>query len=216
IYPEPWLEGPVQPLVRKLVSQQIEFVCVLKEDVKNVRLQKRRQQNKKLKGKGIAATKLCIYAGTNGYDSIIHFSDADREQGTKNSPNESEKRFKKVYSEIIEGVMYEDQIVYIPMVALKMIESWLLSDEGAFERCFGQSPESPQLPKKPELIWGKKEDPQSDYPKNYLKRVLAQFKAVDCRETYFDIANAMDVDLVKERCSISFRRFYEDIKKKLY
>ena len=216
-YPEPWLEGPVQPLIRKLVPDEIEFKCVLRNEIKAIRIQKRRRGNhkNKLNINGISATKLCIYAQKNKYDIVIHFSDADRDQGTKNNPTESERRFEKVYNEISDGIVNKDKIVFIPMVALKMIESWLLSDDGAFQRCFGQRPLSPQLPKKPELVWGKKNDAQSDYPKNYLKRVLAQFNAVDCRETYYDIAENMDADVVKIKCPISFKRFYDDIQEKL-
>lgn len=66
------------------------------------------------------------------------------------------------------------------------------------------------LPSKLELIWGEKNNPASDYPKNYLKRVLEQYYQKPDRETYIDIADEISIETLKEKCPISFRRFYED------
>ncbi|QTA79653.1 DUF4276 [Desulfonema limicola] len=208
-----WKDGPIQPLIRKSVCKEIRFVCVLKNVIKNIRIQSRR----KPKGKSIASLKLCLYAKKENYSKIIFFSDADREQRTKNTPLESKKRFEKIYKEIINALNFIDnnskEILLIPMVALKMIESWLLADENAFDNCYGKKPTSPSLPTNPEFIWGKEEDIHSDYPKHYLRRVLEQFNKQPCREIYHEIAEEIDIKTLKSKCSISFGKFFQDVQK---
>lgn len=53
-------------------------------------------------------------------------------------------------------------------VAKEMLESWLLADPEAL------SPVVVTLSKPPENIWGAKRDPQSEYPKNVLRRALTE------------------------------------------
>ncbi|MCP4351788.1 MAG: DUF4276 family protein [Desulfobacterales bacterium] len=208
-YQSNWEEGPIQPLIRKSLNKEISFTHAQKNDIKNIRIQGRR----KPKGKGIPALKFCIYAKKEKYSKIIFFTDADREQGTRNTPLESKKRFEKIYDEVI-GVLNfiknHEGMLLIPMIALKMIESWILSDENAFEHCYGTKPSSPPLPGNPEFIWGDKRDENSDYPKNYLRRVLYQFNTEPCRETYYEIAENIDIETLKSKCPISFKKFFDD------
>ncbi len=67
---------------------------------------------------------------------------------------------------------------------------------------------------KRELIWGDKDRPESDYPKNYLSRVLADVsegKKDSNREVFCELAEKLDIQTVRKRCPLSFGRFYEDI-----
>lgn len=208
--PDTWEQGPVQTFIRNSVNQELSFSCVRKDTIKDIKILSRR----KPKGKGIAALKLCLFAQSKKYNKIIMFSDADREQGTKNNLLQARRRFEKVYEEITGALEYlrnNQGISLIPMIALKMIESWLLSDEDAFETCYGKKPDSPVLPEHPELIWGRKDDHQSNYPKNYLRRVLAQFCKEPCQETYYEIAEHIDIETLRSKCYISFSKFYEDV-----
>jgi hypothetical protein len=88
-----------------------------------------------------------------------------------------------------------------------MIESWLLADENAYPSI----PNNPQLPSKPEEIWGQKDDPNSNHPYNYFVRVLSQFGLSDDRGTYARTAEKSGVDVLKRRCSESFGQFYADM-----
>ncbi|MEA1961980.1 MAG: DUF4276 family protein [Bacillota bacterium] len=206
-----WEEGPLQPIIRKSVHVEIEFDCVTKQEVKEKRIQGRH----KVQGHGVKAYKLCRIAEDRGaVDHIICYVDADRDAASTTSRRDFGKRVNELYSEIRDGFekfSEERGRSSIPMIALKMIESWLLSDETAFARCFNSPPTNPGLPQQPELIWGDKGDPTSNYPKNYLQRVLKQYGIEGNRGVYKEIAEYIDINELRNKCSISFERFYIDI-----
>lgn len=132
-------------------------------------------------GKGIPARRFSIYAMPHGYTKGIFYCDADKPSDRSRNPkNESNcrKHFDKVYSDVVQGLQPAGNEHWkgIPMISLKMIECWLLSDQKAYKKCFGLEPRRVKLPSKPELIWGEKNNPSSDYPKNYMKRVLGQYQ----------------------------------------
>lgn len=106
-----------------------------------------------------------------------------------------------------------EQWTGIPMIAMKMIECWLLSDKDAYKRCFGSDLKKMNLPSKPELIWGEKNKRSSDYPKNYFKRVLEEYHKDADRELYVNIAEQTSIHALKEKCMISFMTFYEEFAK---
>jgi len=209
-FPRQWEEGPLQPLIRKSVKKVISFDYATKEDIRKIRLQRRRP---KIGGKGKTAFKLCIIAKQRKIDKAILFSDADRDQTSKNNERNAKRRFEKVHREIrdVSDLFPDGTMKLIPMVALKMTECWLLADENAFESCYGKKPEYPPLPAKPELLWGIKQYPESDYPKHVLRRVLSQYHKTPCRATFYEIAEETDTDTLRNRCPISFDKFYDDI-----
>jgi hypothetical protein len=61
------------------------------------------------------------------------------------------------------------------------------------------------------LVWGDKEDPESDYPKNLMNRVLKQYHKKGNREIFKKIADAIEINTLRNRCSISFESFYNDV-----
>ncbi len=208
-----WKEGPVQPLIRNSIERKISFKCLERGSLrdKGKRLQRKRP---KVKGKGIQAFKLSIYAKENQYDKAILFSDADRTQTTKNDELQAKRQFKKVYDEIDNAFEYfreKYNMTLIPMVALRMIESWLLADENAFERCFKGKPRNPPLPPKQEIIWGAKDNPRGNHPKHVLRRVLIQYHQTPCRETFHEIAENIEVNMLRRNCPISYGLFYNDV-----
>lgn len=210
-----WEEGCLQPIIRKSVQGKgITFFCTTKEEVKNKRLQR---TGTKLKGHGVKAFKLCELAREMGnIDNIICYVDGDRETDSRKSEHEARKRVREIHDDIVNGFQQyseERSQSSIPMVPCKMIESWLLADEKAFRRAFGNIPRAPSLPQHPELIWGTKNDPNSDHPKNYLKRVLDQYRDTSLnRDTYKTIAENTDIGALREKCPISFEQFYTDIR----
>lgn len=97
----------------------------------------------------------------------------------------------------------------LAIVPKEMTESWLLTDEQAYIIAFGSIPE--HLPKEPEEIWGKKDDPDSNYPKHVMKHVLGQFHKTPNQHAYTKIAEQCNIDILKARCPKSFARFFNDL-----
>lgn len=207
-----WEEGPVQSLIRKSVNGDIEFTYATKEDVRKKRIQPR--TGAKVPGHGAKSYKLCMIAAAQGdIDNIVCYVDADRVHGSGKSRLEAQRRLQEVYDQISNGFQQfsqERSQNSIPMVPLKMIESWLLADEQAFTQCYGRQPTNPSLPVQPELIWGDENDPISDHPKNYLKRVLGQYNGQANRDTFKSIAEAINIHTLRIRCPMSFELFYQD------
>jgi hypothetical protein len=164
-------------------------------------------QRRKPKGFGTKALRLSRYAKMNNIDVAICYVDCDKKQDID--------LFAKRYQEINDGFKQAvTGVVGIAMIPKRMIESWLLSDENSYKSLFGKIPEHPRLPNKPEELKGDKHDPDSDYPKHYIKRVLDQYNQ---RGTawYYDLASNSAIDTLRRKCPISFEQFYQDINTKL-
>lgn len=168
-----WMEGPIQKYGRKIAQNYMNdvlgFQVLAKEDLRNIKVQRRSLQG--LEGYAVPAKKFATWMGEQGLDKGIFYCDADRNNGTKNNEKEAKKRFAQVYGQIEKGL---EGTGAIPAVALHMIESWILGDKNALENAFDVSIPDNKMPNKPELIWGDKRDPESDYPKNYLKRLISE------------------------------------------
>ena len=93
------------------------------------------------------------------------------------------------------------------IVPKETIESWLLADENA---CPG-IPNNPALPRNPEECWGDSHNPNSNHPKSCFYRVLEQFSLDHSRDTYAQIAENSDIEVLKRHCPDSFGQFYADI-----
>lgn len=219
-YPGKWENGPVQVLIEKTSPIPLEITNIKKQglEIKDKKLQRSLQG---LKGHGQRALKLSHRALDIGHRCAIYYVDADKNSG-ESGGNETQckRRFEAIYQEIEEGFSRLSKIIGIPMVSLKMIECWLLSDEGAFETAFGAKPTNPLLPHRPELIWGDEADKDSNHPKNVMERVLRQYKQSRreigaTREVFKEIAEHSNIDVLCEKCPISFNRFRQDIQKLL-
>jgi len=211
-----WEEGPVQPIIRKTAGKPFIFEHVEKKELKRLRIQRGPQG-----GHAVKAYKLSVIAKKRKIDRVICYVDADKLSGKGNKEAVAKESFRRVYSDIKNG--FNDfnerfgsrngkKIHGIPMVPLRMIESWLLSDGNAFYKCFGTYPSSPPLPHKPELIWGDKDDPESNYPKNLMNRVLKQYYKKNSREVFNEIAKTIAIDMLRERCPLSFEPFYINLR----
>lgn len=212
-----WHQGSIGYLLQKCAKEmqiELEIEYVEKEFIdgkKKIKLAARRLRN--VDGKGIPARRFSVYAVTHGYTRGIFYCDTDKSPaGSQKDEANCRKHFEKVYCDVVQGLQLAENEHWegVPMISLKMIECWLLSDKKAYKQRFGSEPKRMKLPSKPELIWGEKNNPSSDYPKNYMKRVLEQYHEEPDRELYTAIAEETSIDTLKEKCPISFKKFYED------
>ena len=203
-----WNWGPVKTLIDKCADKMgihVILIPIERQEVERFRLQ--RSQKRVLKGKSIASMRFAVYARDRKECNLgIYYCDADKEAGSSNSDAQvCEKHFRELYNEVEAGMDLNDKKDFkgIPMIAVKMIESWMLADENAYVKAFGKIP-SYHLPGKPELIWGDKRDPDSNYPKCYLKRVIYSLGGRFSEETlhtalYNEIAENIDIDVLINR-----------------
>ena len=208
-----WEWGAAGIYIKRIAKEQNKEVtlhAIPRKNVDAIKLQRRQLQG--LDGKAVPARKFAICMQKQGYSYGIYYCDADRGSGDKNSDeNVARKRFNSVYESVRKGL--EGEINYaIPMVSLRMIENWVVADTKAFEECFGKCPE---IPNKPELLWGDKNNPKSDYPKHYLQRIVRsmgkKYETINVSsELYCEIVEQQDLNEVAKKCYISFRKFYED------
>lgn len=210
-----WKWGPVKEfcilcLDEEKMEEVPELCPIHKEDVKRIKLLR---SDSGLEGRAIPARKFRNLCREQKLEYGIFYSDADRGGDSGKTTHRAGKHFEKIYQEVIRGLQAEEDQHFIPMVPLKMIECWLLADEKAFYKCFGKVP---KLPSAPELIWGEKGNPGSEYPKCYMVRAIKQAsggKTDGRRETFCRLAENMDIETLKERCPISFRTFFEDFRR---
>jgi len=149
------------------------------------------------------------------FDLLVFFSDTNKKQGEKPSQIEAKKQYKEKRSHIEEGFTVVEKhlnLHCILMMPLRILECWLLGDVEGFEgiTC---SPQKPQLPKKPEFIWGDVHNPESNYPKHYLRRILENCDFESKTDVFKDIVNHNNIDNLRKNCPNSFEQFYQDIEK---
>lgn len=215
-----WIEGPIQQYAHKIAKsvteEKIEFQVLEKEEIKKVRVQQRNLKG--MEGMSIPARKFAILMKQQKLQKGIFYCDADRSGGKKNNDQEMRKRFRQVYAEVAKGL---EETEAIPAVALSMIECWILGDYNALETVFGITIPKSCVLNKPELIWGDKKNPQSDYPKNYLKRMISntekRYKDFEGnQEDFCEVARSVNIKTLCESCDISFKQFYDDLCKMIH
>lgn len=208
-----WSWGPVMNFFQLCLQERElpEFCPVQKEELRDIKLLR---SDAGLEGRAIPARKFRKLCKERGLDYGIFYMDADRGENAGKDVHSARKHFLEVYENVCRGLSAEEEDKkFIPMIPLKMIECWLLTDENAFYECYGKKPDNPRLPKQPELIWGDKGNPRSDYPKCYLARVLENV-GEDMREQYREIfcqlAENIELSVLIEKAFISFPVFYQD------
>jgi hypothetical protein len=184
----------IPPLMKKVANNfEIDIQWIKKSNLKKERLHRKMNESISAHSKRIKA--LAIISERNGVKHIAYHNDAD-------------KKYNETYSEIKVEFDKLSKFHSIAIIPKEMIESWLLSDDGAYP----SKPKNPKLPSKPEEIWGQRSNLNSNHPYNYFVRVLAQFKLPDNRDTYFHIAENTDIEILKRRCPISFGQFFTDMR----
>ena len=215
-----WKAGPVIFLLQKCAKEfeiELEIHYVAKSEIdgaKRIKLGARRLRG--LSGKGIPAAHFAVYALEHDYLCGVFYCDTDKVMEGKNTrESDCRKHFRKIQAEVIAGFSAVENSSWkgVAMIAMKMIECWLMADASAYRKSFGKLPDQCPLPSKPELIWGEKSDGGSDYPKYYIGRVLQQYHLEPDRDIFNEIAENMILSVLREKCPISFGQFWEDFQK---
>jgi hypothetical protein len=183
----------IPPLMKKAADTlEMDFHWIKKSELKRTIIHRKKNVAMSVHRKRIKA--LALTAERDDVSYIAYHNDADKE-------------YSKTYGEIKSEFDDLKNFHCVAIVPKEMIESWLLSDENAYPTI----PENPKLPSKPEEIWGQIDDKSSNHPYNYFVRVLTQFKLSDNRDTYSRIAENTNIEVLKQRCPISFGQFYTDM-----
>jgi hypothetical protein len=88
-------------------------------------------------------------------------------------------------------------------------ESWLLADADAW-RELGLTALN-ELPKEPEKLSGKRNDPKGDHPHQIFTRICDMAKVADSRETRVEIFRHSKPDTLRQKCPVSFAAFHQDL-----
>jgi len=185
-------DGVLQVLMLKCVGgKELSFVVRTRGDIKRYNILPIRNNSGDLTARKIAAM-----AKQADCRHIAYHRDEDN-QG-----------FREMYAQVEAyfSVAREKGMKCVAVVPVHMTESWLLADEKAFR----STPTKPALPKKPEETWG---NPDSrNHPKKYLERVLEQFEMERNAESMAEIAEKIDVEILKKKCK-SFECFCGDMER---
>ena len=184
----------------------VKAICKTHNELKNIKVRnlnlsrKDKYKDERINRKAYLR-RIAYLANENGASLIGYHQDAGRS-------------YARVYRDINNDLSEFREKGYgcIAIVPKEMIESWILADEQAYENMFGKTPDNPALPKKPEEMWGQKENKDSNYPKNVMTRVLQQYIVIQNREVYAEIAENSNIEKVLVRCPKSFARFVNDMK----
>jgi hypothetical protein len=121
--------------------------------------------------------------------------------------------FREIYTATKEAFISAGVPVDVKSIAIipkEMTESWLLADISAINS-LGDGLHHVSMSPNPESLWGDEDDPASNYPKNYLKRQLEQLDMEADSKIYTEIAENIDIEVLKRRCPESFGQFYTDM-----
>lgn len=218
-----WQDGPVQVYIRKIADEgnfDVEILTVDKGSIAEARTRKRQSAALKgLQGHAKKAFFVMQVAVENGCDVAAMYLDSDKNSGEQAPKTlaECRKRYNSLKNEVLSGLLAGGSGAQYAMavIPVKMIECWILGDRGAFEKLFGEENVKANSGRRdftsPELIWGKKDDLSSDYPKHKLERILSRYHAVCSRETFVQLAEESDIDVLRESCPVSFEDFYSQL-----
>ena len=197
--------GPITALMKKcLSSHKINIDCKTHAELRKIKLF-RSELPKGFKKEGNRINRVAYIR------RLWHIANISESHHIALHQDCDHQDFDKVYRDIhneFDNVLKHNvkRLIIIPK---ETIESWLLADGKAYPSI----PNNPRVPSKPEEIWGQRSDPKSYHPYNFFVRVLAQFYLPDNRETYAQIAEKADIEVLKRRCPKSFGQFFKDLEK---
>ena len=191
-------DGWLQPLLRKLAGDDLEIVTVRRQQLYIDRREKRRLQPLP-QGHGANALACKVRANLGDYDLVVFMADADSNE---------RQVWRRKRSDILNGFSRIPGVEGIACVPMSASESWLLADEGAWREVGLR--DTAELPSQPEMIWGRRNDPQSNHPHQFFRRICTRADVSDSRSTRVSLAVRSRIQALEARCPISFTPFAED------
>lgn len=154
------------------------------------------------RARGEAATAEAAFklACGSGADGLVLFRDADN--------TDDERRDELAAGFAMAAAASPRAMPAVLGLQVNMLEAWLLADAGAFERAFGRA--RPALPRSPEELWGKRQDPQSNHPHQLYPRVLRSIGVDPTRAAAVRLAEHIDLDVLARECPRGFGTFRND------
>jgi hypothetical protein len=211
-----WQDGTIQAYLERFLAAdfQLNFtpLSVSKKETSEIKTLKGGRY-RKFHVKGIAKKLIRFvqkYHQTD-FHLLIFFSDTDKTQGQKATEKEAISKYNSILEHLEEGKKLLTEVMpdlqFIPMIPVRILECWLLGDNDGFEN-IGCSPQNPNLPKQAELLWGEDQNPDSNYPKHYLKRILENGGFPNDTATYRNVVFNNNFQNLYQNCPISFPLFY--------
>jgi len=194
-------EGWIQKFIRKIKPHlNIQFDTRRRKELISFSRGKKRLA---LKGHSEKAFYAMMLAKREGYDAVVFMVDAD----TKDL-----KQWQQKYLEILDGfAIVKAAPLGIACVPKSASESWLLSDSQAWVRLGLKDLKA--LPTEPEMIWGKRDDPNANHPHQYFKRICQKADMPDNKYTRWEIAELSSINIIEEKCPNSFTTFHQAVDK---
>lgn len=203
-----WIDGPVQHLMKRVGTERQLAIDAFDRKADKRGRKGGFQNRQHLDGHAFEARVLAAEAAERGYDIAAFYVDADRAGKTE---KDCSRAYHDLKDEILTGIQTVPGMKGIAVVPLKMIESWLMADPSSFNRLFGKADGVPDFPQKPELDWGDKRQPDSNFPQNRLARILRCYHEKPELNVYCRIADEEDLDKLRKNCPISFEDFYQQL-----
>jgi hypothetical protein len=186
----------IPPLMKKVSDRSdLGIKWITRSDLKKMRTH--RKGGTGISGHYKMITALAATANRDGSRFIAYHQDADG-------------KYDNVYRAIRSEFNKLGRFQCLAIVPKEMIESWLLADITAINSLGDGTVHVDESPH-PETLWGDKDNPNSNYPKNYLRRVLEKLGLEANSDTYAHIAENTGIDALKRRCPKSFGRFCSDM-----
>lgn len=202
-----WEPGCVQLMVARILPNiELEFEPRLRKGVYSFdRYGRNSTRLQGLRGHAIKAFQAAETAQGQGCNAVIYMVDADSTE---------KSRWREIKGELEDGFRAStfegSKICCIPRA---IIEAWLIADETYWSEQISTT--APRVPK-PEELWGNRDDPDSNFPKNVFARLCTLSELADDVESKWSVARSLDTALVARRCPLSFKQFRDDIAKLAY
>jgi hypothetical protein len=149
-------------------------------------------------GKALAAR---LKAKTEKYDLVVFMADTD---------SKDDGEWKAHYNCIHDGFgKITDGPPAVACLPKSASESWLLADADAWGE-LGLTALN-ELPKEPEKLSGKRNDPKGDHPHRIFTRICDMAGVTDSRETRVKVFRNSEPNTLEQKCPLSFAAFRQDL-----
>jgi hypothetical protein len=206
----PGSDGFMQPILRKLGPAGLE----LEFQGQKVSRLGRFGAKPRLPGHGERAAKALALAAQARARVLVYVVDLDKTSGQRATATERRQRLQVMRAEIEAGFQAARArdpdaatILCVTAVPIRMIEAWALADPKAVEAA-AERFDSDECRQPPEALWGRQDDPKSDFPKHVLRRALGCDASAGVLAA---IAEAAAIDRLRSQCPESFGPFCEDV-----